>query len=474
MPATRPRSISRPNCAGSAIASVSQQLRARAGGSHAGRSAASAAPCVLAVAAILVVVFVLPFVWDAWREWRQPAAMQGEVRLAVLFDDSSLPPPDRERLTGLLDYVVIRLADLNGFRTSFSVVPASELRETMVRGPGDAGRRVGATLAVSLALHRADRALVVSATLEDTDPPRVLGGDQKSFPFDGFSADDAGDLIVDILRIELQSQERSEWVTGTSGVAEARTLFAKGLTQTPYQTAQSALERHDQEKSLQTAIDYFNRAIELDPPYADAYARLGEAYLLLYRLTRRLEHITLAAQNSAKARELDDTRPSTWITLGMIDAQRGAYADAQRSFRNAIDRGQPGLSGARARAAARREEQRCGGQFPQGGRTGFRDLDESQRARRVPVDVEALRRGGAGVSAGDAQGAGQRAGLVEPRRAVLLPAEIRRGGENARAGDRAVRVRACAVEPGDDQVPRPPGLHPGGANPRARGQGVAT
>jgi eukaryotic-like serine/threonine-protein kinase len=293
----------------------------------------------LVIVAMLAAVFLFPVVKGAWRDWRRPPPLTGEVRLAVLFDDSRLPTPDRERLAGLLDYVVIRLADLNRFRSSFSVVPASELRETMVRAPGDARRRVGATLAVSLAMHRADRDLVVSASLEGTESPRVLGGDQKSFPADHFSAEDAVDLIVDVLRIELQSKERSEWIGGTSGIAEARSLFAKGLTQTPYQIAQTALERHDQEKSLQTAIDYFNRAIELDPRYADAYARLGEAYLLLYRLTKRPEDITLAAQNAAKARDLDDTRPSSWVTLGMIDAQRGAYADGERSFRKAIDRG---------------------------------------------------------------------------------------------------------------------------------------
>ena len=293
----------------------------------------------IAVMVLLAVLFLAPFLRDAWRQWRQPAPLTGEVRLAVLFDDSGLAAADRERLAGLLDYVVIRLADLNRFRDSFSVVPASELREGMVRGPGEAKRRVGANLAVSLAVQRAERALVVSATLEDTERLRVLGGDQKTFPGDQFSAENAVELIVDVLRLDLPPAEHTAWTSGASGVAEARSLFARGLTQTPYQTAQSALEKFDQEQSLQTSIDYFNRAIEVDPRYADAYAKLGEAYLLLYRLTNRPEHITLATRNATKARELDDTRPSTWITLGMIDGQKGAYADAERNFRSAIDRG---------------------------------------------------------------------------------------------------------------------------------------
>jgi tetratricopeptide (TPR) repeat protein len=293
----------------------------------------------VAVAAVVAVLFLMLGVRDLVPTWTQPAPLAREVRLAVLLDDSALAPADRERLAGLLDYVVIRLADLNRFRDAISVVPVSELREGLVRGPAEAKRRVGANLAVSLAAHRVERMLVLSATLEDTERLRVVGGEQRSFPADQFSAEDAVSLIADVLRVELQAAERSAWTAGTSGVVEARSLFARGLTQTPYQVAQSALERHDQEQSLQTAIDYFNRAIELDPRYADAYARLGEAYLLLYRLTNRPAHIELAAENATRGRDLDDTRPSTWITLGMIDAQRGAFADAERSFRNAIDRG---------------------------------------------------------------------------------------------------------------------------------------
>ena len=294
---------------------------------------------ILAIAVVMAALFLLPPVKDAVRNWLSPTILPGEMRLAILLDESALAAEDRERLTGLLDYVVIRLAYLNRFRESFSVIPVSELRESVIRGPGDARRRLGANLSLRLAVRRAAGTFVVSGTLEDTERLRVLGGDQRTFPVDAFTEEDAVAFALNILRIQLQAAERTVWTAAASNVAEARSLFARGLTQTPYQTGQSALERLDREQSLQRAIDFFNRAIELDPRYADAYARLGEAYLLLYRLTLREEHIDLARQNAARARELDDTRPSTWITIGMIDAQRGAFAEAEADFARAIDRG---------------------------------------------------------------------------------------------------------------------------------------
>ena len=208
-----------------------------------------------------------------------------------------------------------------------------------MRSPGEASRRLAANYAVSLSLHRAGQLLVVTASLEDATRLRVLGGAERRFQADQFSNESVVNLVASVLRLELPRSERLSWSAGASGVAEAQSLFASGVQQTPYQTAQTALEKYDQQRSLQTAIENFNQAIALDPRYTDAYARLGEAYLRLYRLTRRQEYIDLAAQDAAKARELDDTRPSTWVTLGMIHGQQGAYAQAERDFATAIVRG---------------------------------------------------------------------------------------------------------------------------------------
>lgn len=293
----------------------------------------------IGIAGVVVIVFLTPGIRESVLRRFWPALLlPADIRLALLFDDDGLPAQDRAQLQSLPDYVVIRLAELNRFRESFSVVPLSEMRDAAVRSPHDAKRRVGANVAMSLTVRRVEQSLVVSASLEDAGRSRVLGGDQRTFAASQFSEDAVVDLITSVLRIELPPDARHAWVSGSSDVAEARTLFANGLMQTPYQNARTALDRYDQQQSLEAAIDSFNRAIELDPRYADARAKLGEAYLRLYRLTNRAGDIALAEQNATKARELDQTRPSAWITLGMIHAQRGALAEAEQDFGNAIAR----------------------------------------------------------------------------------------------------------------------------------------
>jgi serine/threonine protein kinase/tetratricopeptide (TPR) repeat protein len=287
----------------------------------------------------LVLVVLAPAVPGHMIGSLRPLALPPDIRLAVLLDDSRLSPQDQREVAPLLDYVTLRLADLHRFRAALSIVPASELRNAHVRSAADARARAGATLSARLAVHRTGGDWLVSTTLETTDPVRVLDGHRRRFRTGQLPDEAVVEMVAGLLRVQLEEDERAAWHAATSGVVEARHLFARGVNQTPYQVAESILQQHDQEQSLLQAITLFNRAIELAPGYADAHARLGEAYLLLYRLRRQREHLDLAARNAEVARDIDDTRPSTWITLGMIHAQRREFEAAEQAFRNAIVRG---------------------------------------------------------------------------------------------------------------------------------------
>jgi serine/threonine protein kinase/tetratricopeptide (TPR) repeat protein len=326
----------------------------------------------------LILILLAPAFPGHVTGWIWPPSLPADVRLAVLLDDSRLSPPDRQELAPLLDYVTLRLADLHRFRESLSVVAASDLRDAQVRSPAEARARAGATVSARLGMYRAGGDWLVSATLETTAPVRVLASDTRRFPAGALPDEGVVDMLARLLRVQLEEHERAAWHAATSGVVEARHFFARGVSQTPYQLAESVLQRHDQEQNLLQAISLFNRAIELAPGYADAHARLGEAYMLLYRLRRQREYLDLAARNAEMARELDDTRPSTWITLGMIHAQQREFDEAEQAFRNAI------LRGPHSDAA-------------------WRELGRAQRAANRPDDAEAAFRAAAERASGNAR-----------------------------------------------------------------------
>lgn len=106
-----------------------------------------------------------------------------------------------------------------------------------------------------------------------------------------------------------------------------------------YLRARASWHKREYSAMVQS-IDYYKRAIELDPDYADAYSGLAEAWVLLaiWGYVDSTEPLRHAAQAAAKALELDADLPGTQVALGSIahwydwDHER-----AERHFLHAIE-----------------------------------------------------------------------------------------------------------------------------------------
>jgi tetratricopeptide (TPR) repeat protein len=142
-------------------------------------------------------------------------------------------------------------------------------------------------------------------------------------------------IVVDLLDVALGDDAQEALKSGGTASAEASSLFAQGLRTMPYQAAQNKLERHDQQASLEQAVELFSRAIELDPAYAHAYAGLGEAYLRLFRITRNPEHFRLAESHCQRAISLDRLVGQAWLTLGNVRTESGRADEALKDFEQA-------------------------------------------------------------------------------------------------------------------------------------------
>src|SRR3989304_10498496 len=71
-------------------------------------------------------------------------------------------------------------------------------------------------------------------------------------------------------------------------------------------------------KSMMFALQLFQKAIELDPRYAEAYAGLGEAYSSLYLdAERNVVWLDKAIESSLKALMYDPTLSEAYAALGL-------------------------------------------------------------------------------------------------------------------------------------------------------------
>ncbi|HEV8537578.1 MAG TPA: protein kinase [Bacteroidota bacterium] len=90
--------------------------------------------------------------------------------------------------------------------------------------------------------------------------------------------------------------------------------------------------------SVQFAIQVFQKAIELDARYADAYAGLGEAYAFFYQIfDRREEWLDKAIEASLKALMYDPTLSEAYSALSLSHFHKNSLDEASAAGRKAIE-----------------------------------------------------------------------------------------------------------------------------------------
>jgi TolB-like protein/DNA-binding winged helix-turn-helix (wHTH) protein len=92
-------------------------------------------------------------------------------------------------------------------------------------------------------------------------------------------------------------------------------------------------------KELQTAIDYFEQSLALDPTYPLSYVGLADSYALLAttRASRPGEVIPKAKQAVLKALAFDDTIAEAHTTLGWVKEAEWDWTGSDAEFRKALE-----------------------------------------------------------------------------------------------------------------------------------------
>ena len=103
-----------------------------------------------------------------------------------------------------------------------------------------------------------------------------------------------------------------------------------------YLEGRGYLRRVETGENLDMAIGLFDKALELDPSFALAYAGLGEAYWEKYDDTKQSEWIGRATEATERALALDDSLSPVHTALGTIYLGTGKFDQAVASFDRAI------------------------------------------------------------------------------------------------------------------------------------------
>jgi len=144
------------------------------------------------------------------------------------------------------------------------------------------------------------------------------------------------------LQNEIATQLASE-LKGGLDAAEARQLVKKATENAEAQSEYQAGRREWNKRSKQgfeNAIKHFERAIELDPNYADPYVGLGDTYGLLsiYNFSPSSEAMPKAKSYARQALEINPSFPGAYTSLAwVLHKYEYDWAGAEQNYRKAIE-----------------------------------------------------------------------------------------------------------------------------------------
>jgi DNA-binding winged helix-turn-helix (wHTH) protein/TolB-like protein/Flp pilus assembly protein TadD len=288
-----------------------------------------AVAAIVAGAAAVTVAGILTFGASRDPKASAVAAPNRPLRSIAILPFQTIGGPGAEDFLGLglTDALVTRL----GAVRQIVVRPTSAVRRYTEPGqdPLAIGREQGVDAVLDGSVQRVgDRVRITVQLYRVEDGAALFSGKYDERSTDVFAVEDAvSRRVAEGLLPELSDEQRQR-LDRRPVDASAHEAYLLG--------------RHFWNKRNEAAqlkgIEYFQRAIAIDPQYAEAYAGLADSYLLLADWRPQQEVIPRAREAAARAIEIDPTLAEAHASLALIAQNYDwNWAQAERFYRRALE-----------------------------------------------------------------------------------------------------------------------------------------
>jgi DNA-binding winged helix-turn-helix (wHTH) protein/TolB-like protein len=282
-------------------------------------------PSRLIVVLLVGLIASLIYVWHS-SQTKPPETGVAVRSIAVLpFKPLSTDGSDEHLGLGMADTLITKLSNLR----QLVVRPTSAVRKytSPEQDPVAAGREQKVEAVLEGSIQRSGEKIRVTVRLLKVRDGRPLWAYQCSEQqcTDLFAVQDSiSEEVAQALLLALTGEEKKRLTKHYTENAEAYEAYLKGRYFWNKRTAEG----------FQKAIDYFQKAIDIDPNYALAYAGLADSYILMkifnYPQTgETLQGLEAKARAAAeRSLEIDDTLAEAHTSLGLIGGIEREYKRA--------------------------------------------------------------------------------------------------------------------------------------------------
>ncbi|HEX6881617.1 MAG TPA: protein kinase [Terriglobales bacterium] len=251
-----------------------------------------------------------------------------EKSIAVLsFENLSSNLEQQYFRDGITEDITTELSKIKEFRV-FSRSAVIAFRDKPVT-PTYVGQQLNASNVVEGSVRREGDHLRITAKLVETKTGHTVWAEKYDRQLQDVFAiqDEVAKSIASALRVALSERERRDIEKMPTRDVRAYDFYLRGRQ----------FFHEFREKGYGLAREMFEKAIELDPGYARAYAGIADcsAFLYIYWKSSQ-ENVEKADSASRKALELDPDLAETHASRGLTFSLRKQYDEAEREFQLAL------------------------------------------------------------------------------------------------------------------------------------------
>jgi len=285
---------------------------------------------VMAFAALLLVLVAVAFVWIL-RQTNSPTSPTPKAIAVLPFKSLNENEKDELLGAGMSDTLTAKLGNLQ----NLTVRPTSAVSK--YAGQNNDVLAVGRELKVDAVLEgtiqrNGDR-MRVTVQMLDVESGKIIWGQSFDEKFsDIFSVQDAiSEDVAQVLQLKLSNEEQKGIRKHSTDNIEAYQAYLRG---------RHFWNKRDKD-GLNKGIEYFQKAVSLDPHYALAYSGIADSYLILnyYQMSNLSckETIEKARQATLKALGIDNALAEAHTSLAFIYSLEENSQAAEKEFKRAIE-----------------------------------------------------------------------------------------------------------------------------------------
>ncbi len=255
------------------------------------------------------------------------------IMLAVLpFENLSGDPKQEYFSDGLTEEMIARLGSLNPQRLAVIARSSSMRYKHTSLGVTQIGRELGVDYVLQGTVRRDGADVRVTSELVQVRDQTHLWSRSYQRQLGDILAlqGDLAQAVAAEIQVQLTPAQQTHLAGGHPTTPEAHEAYLKGLY----------FWNKFNEQSMREAITYFQQAVNLDPAYAEAYARLGSCYGILgnFSAIPPSESFPRNKVAALKALEIDDTVSEAHAQLAFATMfYDHDWPRAEKEFRRAIE-----------------------------------------------------------------------------------------------------------------------------------------